>query len=41
MIIEGLIFLFLLKMCCGYSLEACHQGTSNEYHNTCFYEENE
>ena len=24
------------KTCCGYSLEAPHQGTSNEYHNICF-----
>ena len=32
MIILGQFFLFLHKyICCGYSLEAPHQGTSNEY----------
>ena len=32
--------LFLDKnMCCGYSLEAPHQGTSNEHHNKCFHSE--
>ena len=24
------------NICCGYSLEAPQQGTSNEYHNICF-----
>ena len=33
-------FLFLHEnICCGYSLEAPRQGTSNEYHNICFHGE--
>ena len=32
-------FLFLNEnICCGYSLEALRQGTSNEYHNIYFVE---
>ena len=40
--IRGLIrdiffLLFLKNICCGYSLEAPRQGTSNEYHDICFH----
>ena len=30
-------FLFQENLCCGYSLEVPHWGTSNEYHNICFH----
>ena len=35
------IFSFFLheSICCGYSLEVPHWGTSNEYHNICFHGE--
>ena len=33
-----IFFSFLHEnICCGYSLEVPHRGTSNEYHNICFY----
>ena len=33
-----IFFLFLQKnICCGYSLEVPHWGTSNEYNNICFH----
>ena len=36
-----LIFILFLhvNICCGYSLEAPRQGTSNEYHSICFHGE--
>ena len=39
MIILEIFFLFLHKnICCGYSLEAPHQGASNEYPQHIFME---
>ena len=39
MIMLGYFFLFLHKnICCGYSLEAAHQGASNEYQQPMFME---
>ena len=40
MIILGKFSSFLHEnICCGFSIEAPHQGTFNEYHNISFYGE--
>ena len=39
--VRKIVFLFLYKnICCGYSLEAPHQGASNEYPQHMFLSRN-